>query len=129
MSTSKTGPIAIEQCPCSGRNLDKLLHAAILILLLDESLHGYELLHRLAELKMFQERPPDPTGVYRLIRRMEKDGLVRATTESSMAGPAKRSIQLTAAGRRCLRRWQETLKDFQAAIGELLQMTQADRRH
>ena len=110
-----------EQCPCTGKNLDKLLHATILTLLAEEPLHGYELVNRLAALKMAQGHKPDPAGVYRLLKQMEKDGLVHATLELSNAGPAKRSNQLTPEGRNCLRRWQETLQGLQEAIHELME--------
>ncbi len=124
---SKTSTVDFEQCPCSGRNLDKLLHAAILTLLAQEPMHGYELVNRLARLRMFEGRKPDPTGVYRLIKQMERDGLVRSTSEPSAAGPVKRSNQLTAGGRRCLLRWQETLEAFRDAVNELLEKTGESR--
>ena len=126
MNQKKT--MNFEQCPCSGRNLDKLLHAAILTLLVEEPLHGYELVNRLTRLKMFHGRKPDPTGVYRLLKQMEKDGLVRATLELSAAGPAKRSNQITSEGRRCLLRWRETLQVLQQSIGELLEKNPELRR-
>jgi DNA-binding PadR family transcriptional regulator len=58
---------------------------------------------------------------------MEKDDLVRSTLEASEAGPAKRSVQLTSEGKRCLLRWQETLRGLQEAISELLERTQVRR--
>ncbi|HNQ89347.1 MAG TPA: helix-turn-helix transcriptional regulator [Verrucomicrobiota bacterium] len=116
----RTRRLDLEQCPCSGRNLDRLLHAAILTLLAGESLHGYELIHRLAGLRMFRGRKPDPAGVYRLLRQMEVAGLIRGTVERSTAGPARRSHGLTAQGRRCLERWQVTLRGLREAINELL---------
>jgi DNA-binding PadR family transcriptional regulator len=117
-----------EQCPCTGKNLDKLLHAAILTLLAQEPLHGYELVNRLASLRMFQGRKPDPTGVYRLIRQMEEERLVRSTLEPSATGPAKRSNQLTVEGKRCLARWGETLEAFQEGVSELLAAIKTIRR-
>jgi len=123
----KTNIMTSEPCPCTGRNLDKLLHAAILALLAQSPLHGYELVRRLAALKMFQGRKPDPTGVYRLLKQMEKDGLLRSTLTLSKAGPAKRTNQITAEGRRCLWQWRETLEAFQAAVGEILKSIKKHR--
>jgi DNA-binding PadR family transcriptional regulator len=116
----RTKSTKFAQCPCTGRNLDKFMHAAILTLLAQEPLHGYELINRLARLRMFQGRKPDPTGVYRLIRQMEEEGLVRSTLEPSATGPAKHSNRLTAAGKQCLAQWGETLAAFQEGISELL---------
>ncbi len=112
---------SFANCPCSGRNIDKFLHAAILTLLQREPLHGYEIVRRLADLRMFRGRGPDRTGVYRLIRQMERDGLVCSTLQPSARGPRKRSNELTADGERCLLRWRDTLAALQEAVGELLE--------
>jgi len=112
-----------DDCPCSGGTLDKLLQPAILTALAQDDLHGYRIVRQMAALPIFQGRPPDVSGVYRTLRRMETRKLVEASWNVSDRGPAKRRYTLTAAGRQCLRRWQETLSAYQEAIGSLLTAT------
>ena len=50
-------------------------------------------------------RLPDYTGLYRLLKRMEAEGLLSSTQCDSQAGPSKRTFRLTDKGRRCLSRW------------------------
>jgi len=114
-----------QQCPCAGRNLDKLVQPAMLTVLAQEDVHGYVLVQRLAEMPMFGGQKPDATGVYRFLRQMEERALVTSTWDISESGPAKRLYHLTEAGLDCLLRWSETLAAYQAAIGELLNVTRA----
>ena len=112
-----------DDCPCSGGTLDKLLQPAILTALAQGDLHGYRIVRQVASLPIFKGRPPDVSGVYRSLRLMEARKLVVASWNVSERGPAKRLYTLTAAGRQCLRRWQETLRAYQEAIGSLLAAT------
>jgi poly-beta-hydroxybutyrate-responsive repressor len=112
-----------HDCPCAGRNLDKLVQPAILTVLLGEDVHGYVLVQRLAEMPMFRGQKPDGTGVYRFLRQMEERALVTSTWDTSETGPAKRLYHLTATGHACLIRWIDTLATYHAAIGELLDVT------
>ena len=128
MKTQPDAPLPdlrYQDCPCAGRNLDKLVQPAILIVLAREDLHGYMLVQRLAEMPMFRGQKPDATGVYRFLRQMEERALVTSTWDTSEAGPAKRLYRLTEAGRACLLRWVNTLATYHDALGELLVMTRA----
>jgi len=112
-----------DECPCSGKTLGRLVQPAILSLLAREPHHGYLLVQRLGELVMFRCQRPDPTGVYRALRSMEKDRLVVSRLGLSEAGPAKRQFELTAEGRACLVRWITTLQDYAAAIKDILEVS------
>ena len=112
-----------QDCPCAGRNLDKLVQPAILTLLAREDAHGYMLVQHLAEMPIFRGQKPDATGVYRFLRQMEERELVTSTWDTSETGPAKRLYHLTDAGRACLNRWAETLSIYHCALGELLELT------
>lgn len=109
-----------DQCPCSGRTLARLLQPAAMVVLAAEPLHGYRVAERLRSLAMFQGHRPDPTGLYRLLKSMEEDGLVVAAWDLADRGPARRRYSLTTQGRACLARWQQTLQAYHAAVGELL---------
>ena len=111
-----------NDCPCAGRNLDKLVQPAILVVLASENLHGYMLVQRLADMPMFRGQKPDPTGVYRFLRQMEERGLVTSTWDTSEIGPAKRHYSITKSGHSCLIRWKDTLSTYNDALSELLSM-------
>lgn len=67
----------------------------ILLLLRERAAHGYDLLERLAPLGFDRE---DPGRLYRSLRALEKEGLVRSAWERSASGPDRRTYELTRAG-------------------------------
>ena len=109
-----------EGCACTGKNLVRLVRPAILTVLAEESLHGYRILERLAGMAMFHGQPPDPAGIYRVLKSMEQEGLVRCAWELQGSGPARRQYALAARGRSCLEQWLGTLEDYFASVGELV---------
>jgi len=118
-----------DQCACTGKTLGRLVQPAIVALLAEEPLHGYLLVQRLAGMAMFRCQKPDPTGVYRALRVMEKDGLVVASWDLADNGPAKRCFELTRDGRACLEQWTQTLEGYADSINDLLQtITRASNR-
>ena len=74
----------------------KFVRPALLLLLLEQPAHGYELLERM---QPFGFERPDPGGLYRNLRALEDAGLVRSSWEQSTAGPDRRIYNLTRAGR------------------------------
>jgi PadR family transcriptional regulator PadR len=74
----------------------KFVRPALMLLLLEQPAHGYELLERLQE---FGFHRPDPGGLYRNLRALEDGGLVQSVWEQSTAGPDRRIYELTQAGR------------------------------
>lgn len=72
------------------------LRPALLLLLAEGTAHGYELLERVGELGLDRM---DTGGLYRCLRALDEDGLVRSRWEPSAAGPARRRYELTAEGR------------------------------
>ena len=114
-----------ERCPCSGNTLGKLLHAAILTVLAEGPLHGYRLLERLAGLRILRGERPDPAGVYRVLRSLEKSGFVSGEWDLTRPGPARRVYRVTAEGRGCLETWLGTLQMYRDAVDELITMAAA----
>ena len=100
--------------------MSKFVQPAIMTILAGGRLHGYRIVERAAKLPPFSGSRPDPTGVYRALRMMERRGLVVSAWDVSDSGPAKRSYQLTDHGRECFRRWIDTLDGHRRAIGKLL---------
>ena len=75
------------------------LRPCLLLLLAEGTAHGYELLDQVAALGL--ERV-DPGGLYRCLRAMDEEGLVRSTWEPSTSGPARRTYELTDEGQEWL---------------------------
>lgn len=71
------------------------LRACVLLLLREHPSHGYDMLERLAALGFERD---DPGRLYRALRSLEDEGLVRSSWERSAAGPARRIYELTRRG-------------------------------
>jgi poly-beta-hydroxybutyrate-responsive repressor len=80
---------------------------ALLLLLRDGSLHGYDLAEALAAVA--PDDRVDLGNLYRLLRSLEHEGLVTSTWRDDLPGRAKRTYQLTDAGRQLLDQWAEAL--------------------
>jgi len=114
--------VNLDDCICSGKSLARLLRPAVLALLARHDAHGYVLVQRLGDLALFAEAPPDASGIYKVLKAMEDEGLVTATWEMGESGPAKRKYTLTGDGRACLARWARTLEDYRRQVDGLLQL-------
>lgn len=99
-----------------------MLRPAILTVLCGkaEGLHGYAVEKELQTLRLFRHQPPDYTGLYRLLKRMEMEELLSSVQSDSHAGPSKRVYRLTDRGRRCLFRWLDSLTKYQEMLEDLL---------
>ena len=75
------------------------LQPCLLLLLREQADHGYELATRL---RPMHDGDGDAGGVYRALRGLERQGLVRSEWESSDVGPARRTYHVTPAGEDCL---------------------------
>lgn len=67
-------------------------------------MHGYALVQKLADTGLFGFQSPDMTGCYRMLRDMERSGVLE-TTQDRGEGPQRKKYIVTALGRRCLNRW------------------------
>ncbi len=72
------------------------LRPCLLLLLAEGTSHGYELLDQVSALGLDRV---DPGGLYRCLRALDEEGLVRSTWAPSMSGPARRTYELTDEGR------------------------------
>lgn len=94
--------------------IERFSEPAVLLLLSERPAHGYDLLDRLGELVPGERI--DMGNLYRVLRALEEDGLVRSEWNADVPGPAKRTYELTEAGRRVLEHWVEALRQAQARI-------------
>jgi PadR family transcriptional regulator PadR len=75
------------------------LQPCLLLLLREQPDHGYELA---ARLRPMHDGDGDAGGVYRALRSLERQGLVRSEWQTSDVGPARRTYYVTPDGVTCL---------------------------
>lgn len=111
----------LKECAELGKSLNRLSQPTILTILArsTEPLHGYVIVQQAADSPMFGGSKPDATGIYRTLKRMEESELISSHWETPETGSAKRMFQLTDKGRRCLRRWIDSLACYQLTLEEL----------
>lgn len=108
-------------CPCKGKNLDKLMQPAILEILYGQDLHGFMLIQKLGESPMFGGITPDRAGVYRYLKKMETSGLLASDWEmDGEGGKPRRIYSITEKGRQCLANWSEALKQYLYSVSSLI---------
>lgn len=95
--------------------LERFSEPAVLLLLREKPRHGYELLDELAPLLPGEVRP-DFGNLYRMLRTLEEDGLVKSEWRRDLPGPARRIYRLTRAGSQLLDGWVGALGETQGMI-------------
>ena len=91
------------------------LRPCLLLLLREHPAHGYDLLERLRPLGFNRD---DPGRLYRALRALEKDKLVRSVWEKSSAGPDRRMYEITRLG---MEELHESVASLEAT-GEILEL-------
>ena len=97
--------------------VERFAEPAVLLLLRERPVHGYELLEQLPDLT--GERV-DMGNLYRFLRLLETDGIVRSEWDDGAAGPSKRIYELTDEGRALLDQWASALRDSQTRLAGFL---------
>lgn len=92
------------------------LRPCLLLLLKEGQAHGYDLLVRLTDFGL----RVDPGGLYRILRALEKEGLVTSWWETSGAGPPRRTYQPTEEGENWLMLWGGTLRESRRTLDRFL---------
>jgi DNA-binding PadR family transcriptional regulator len=98
----------------------------VLLVLRDNPGHGYELLEQLQAL-MPGDRI-DMGNLYRVLRSLEREGLVASTWHDELPGPAKRTYVITPSGRRVLDQWVEAFHKIEQQIDAFVKRYQAEGR-
>ena len=94
----------------------------LLLILRNMTLHGYDLMNRLAE---FGINTVDQGTIYRTLRQLEKDGHVASSWENSDIGPSRRVYSITDLGVSFLGTWSKTMGFYQNMIGGFVDFYQA----
>ncbi len=98
--------------------VERFAEPAVLLLLKERPAHGYELLEPIEALA---GEPIDMGNLYRVLRALEEEGLVRSEWHADAPGPARRSYELTQTGRRLLDTWAEALRETHRVIAAFLE--------
>jgi PadR family transcriptional regulator, regulatory protein PadR len=93
---------------------------AVLLLLLDGSAHGYDLLARLGGAFPRAGGLPDSGSFYRVLRALEREGAVTSSWDTAKAGPAKRVYAITPKGRERLDAWSLAVEHDMRAMRRFL---------
>lgn len=102
----------------AGGSLPKnFIRPCVMLLLREQPAHGYELLERLQPLGFTRD---DPGRLYRALRALEADGLVRSGWERSVSGPDRRIYELTRTGMECLHAEARSLAATARTLGSFL---------
>jgi poly-beta-hydroxybutyrate-responsive repressor len=89
------------------------LEAVILLSLREWSSYGYELMGRA---RMFGFGAMNTGTLYRTLRRMEKDGVLESSWETSGDGPARRMYTITGSGSAHLGIWVKSMERYQQSV-------------
>ena len=107
------------------------LRPCLLLLLREEPAHGYELLERVQSLGFDGS---DPGGLYRALRALEKEKLVRSVWQPSQTGPDRRTYEITRAGMeelhqvaKAIAAGQETVASFLSRYQEFVALPRPSR--
>jgi PadR family transcriptional regulator, regulatory protein PadR len=106
--------------------VERFVEPTLLLLLRERPMHGYELLERVPEVAGYDVRV-DVGNLYRILRALEEEGIVRSEWSADLPGPAKRTYELTDAGNRLLDRWAEALEQAQEVISGFLRRYEEGR--
>jgi poly-beta-hydroxybutyrate-responsive repressor len=105
--------------------LERFSEPAVLLLLRDKPAHGYELLEQLPEL-MPGDRA-DMGNLYRILRSLEREGLVASSWDDEAPGPTKRVYVLTESGRKVLDLWVNAFKKVEQQISKFTERYEQER--
>jgi PadR family transcriptional regulator PadR len=105
--------------------VERFTEPAILLLLRARPKHGYQLLEELPELS-FESAQADLGNLYRMLRALEHEGLVRSAWQTE-PGPPRRVYELTSEGVELLDSWAESLRETRSTIDRFLSLYDAKR--
>jgi len=106
-----------EGCRCRGGRMRGFVQPRLLLQLARKPAHGYELMEALAAA---DDPAPDPGTLYRTLRGLEADGLVRSAWETGDSGPARRVYELTDQGVEFLHAWAASIRGTRAQLDRFL---------
>ena len=104
----------------------RFIEPRLLYLIRESPSYGYQLLEDIGKLP-FPGPSPDSAAVYRMLRELEKDGLVRSEWSHGEAGPAKRIYEITPLGEERLAVWVEAIRERADLLNAFIALCQKAR--
>jgi PadR family transcriptional regulator PadR len=95
------------------------LEPVVLLTLREWNSYGYELMKRAAT---FGFEAMNPGTMYRTLREMEENGVVKSKWETAKGGPARRMYSITDAGEAYLEFWAKSLEQYQRNMDAFFRM-------
>lgn len=116
-----------RNCHCSGKanRMGRFLEASLLLLLKNESAHGYGLMDRLED-QGFDMEDLNAGSLYRTLRKMEQQGQVLSKWEEGDGGPKKRVYAITKRGEEELEQWYQVFQERATRIQRFLEVYERD---
>lgn len=108
-----------HDCACEVGRVRGFVEPCAVLLISERESHGYDLLTRLAEFGIDPESI-DPGTLYRTLRRLERDGILRSEWSTEGVGPARRIYQITPEGLDFLRAWRQSVIGIRASLDGFL---------
>lgn len=105
-------------CRCQGGRMRGFVQPRLLLQLARKPAHGYELMEALGAAA--DDSSPDPGTLYRTLRALEDDGVVRSAWETGAAGPARRVYELTDQGIEYLHAWAANIRRTRQRLDRFL---------
>lgn len=106
-------------CTCEMGNLYRFTEPIVMISLAKRgSAHGYQIAQDAEEMAV-THAGVDGAAVYRILRRMEANGMVDSTWETDGSGPARRVYRLTETGHAHLKDWDTLLEEIITSLASL----------
>ncbi len=110
----------VQACPTNW------LTPVVLLTLREWNSYGYKLMEQATA---FGFEAMIPGSMYRTLRQMEKEGIVKSSWETSKGGPARRMYSITDAGEAYLDFWVEALEQYRRSMDTFFRLyTDGSRR-
>lgn len=110
----------VHTCQCPAGRTERFLQPTLLLVLHEGSSYGYEMIEKVSRFG-FVDDAIDPAIIYRHLRRLEADGFVSSTWDTSGTGPARRYYSLTREGEELLRNWIPFMERSRDALSRFLE--------
>jgi PadR family transcriptional regulator len=108
--------------PGAGRQ-ERYVQASILLGLYSTPSYGYELINTIQTYGFIEGAAP-PGMIYRHLRQMEKDNLLKSEWETKEAGAAKRIYTITDEGKEVLQLWIHLMDEKTRKLNNFIEMYQ-----
>lgn len=108
-----------QKCCDKPHKAEKFLKICLLTLLYDKADHGYSLIEEL-EKYGFEKEELSVSTLYRNLRKMEKEGLVKSSWKKGEGGPQKRVYTITEKGKDDLNEYINFIRYRKSVIERLI---------